>query len=65
MIVFLEVIYTLFDLDLLRIDENYIIHLDKSIEYKEYKKLDLKYFRLPKNKKSHPSSEALKKDLKT
>ena len=25
-------IYTLFDLDLLRIDENYIIHLDKSIE---------------------------------
>ena len=57
-------IHTLFDLDLLRIDENYIIHLDKSIEDKEYKKLDLKYLRLPKNKESHPSSEALKKRFK-
>jgi len=34
-------IHTLFDLDLLRIDENYIIHIYKSIEDKEYKKLDL------------------------
>ena len=57
-------IHTLFDLDLLRIDENYLIHIDKSIEYKEYKKLDLKYLRLPKNKESHPSSEALKKRFK-
>ena len=57
-------IHTLFDLDLLRIDENYLIHIDKSIEDKEYKKLDIKYLRLPKNKESHPSSEALKKRFK-
>ena len=57
-------IHTLFDLDLLRIDENYLIHIDKYIQDKEYKKLDLTYLRLPNNKESHPSSEALKKRFK-
>ncbi len=54
-------IHTLFDLDLLRIDENYLIHIDKSIEDIEYRKFDGKYLRLPNNAEIHPSKAALKK----
>jgi len=54
-------IHTLFDLDLLRIDKNYRIHIDESIEDKEYTKFDSKYLRLPANQEFHPSKEALKK----
>ena len=53
-------IHTLFDLDLLRIDENYLIHIDKSIEDIEYRKFDGKYLRLPTNAEIHPSKAALK-----
>tara|TARA_B100000401_G_C52518888_1_gene583329 strand:- start:192 stop:359 length:168 start_codon:yes stop_codon:yes gene_type:complete len=51
----------LFDLDLLRIDENYLIHIDKSIEDIEYRKFDGKYLRLPFDLEFYPSSDALKK----
>ena len=54
-------IHTLFDLDLLRIDKNYRIHIDESIEDKEYTKFDSKYLRLPANQEFHPSKDALKK----
>ena len=54
-------IHTLFDLDLLRIDKNYRINIDESIEDKEYKKLHLKFIRMPNNKESYPSTEALEK----
>ena len=54
-------IHTLFDLDLLRIDENYLIHIDKSIEDIEYRKFDGKYLRLPTNEELQPSREALQK----
>ena len=52
-------IHTLFDLDLLKIDENYSIHIDKSIDDKEYMKLDGKSIRLPINPDYVPSKEAL------
>ena len=52
-------IHTLFDLDLLKIDENYSIHIDKSIDDKEYMKLDGKSIRLPINPDCAPSKEAL------
>ena len=52
-------IHTLFDLDLLKIDENYSIHIDKSIDDKEYMKLDGKSIRLPMNPDYVPSKEAL------
>ena len=45
-------IHTLFDLDLLRIDKNYRINIDESIEDEEYKKLHLKFIRMPNNKES-------------
>ncbi|MBO8223110.1 hypothetical protein HA142_06245 [Prochlorococcus marinus str. XMU1401] len=54
-------IHTLFDLDLLRIDENYLIHIDKSIEDIEYRKFDGKYLRLPCDEEFIPSKDALKK----
>ena len=54
-------IHTLFDLDLLRIDKNYRINIDESIEDEEYKKLHLKFIRMPNNKESYPSTEALEK----
>ena len=54
-------IHTLFDLDLLRIDKNYRINIDESIEDEEYKKLHLKFIRMPNNKESFPSTEALEK----
>ena len=54
-------IHTLFDLNLLRIDKNYLIHLDKSIKDNEYRKFDGKYLRLPANEKFNPSSDALDK----
>ena len=54
-------IHTLFDLDLLRIDENYLIHIDKSIEDIEYRKFDCKYWRLPSNLEFYLSSDAFKK----
>jgi len=54
-------INTLFDLDLLRIDKNYRINIDESIEDKEYRKFDSNYLRLPANQEFHPSKDALKK----
>ena len=54
-------IHTLFDLDLLRIDKNYRINIDESIEDEEYKKLHHKFIRMPNNKESYPSPEALEK----
>jgi len=46
---------------LLRIDKNYRINIDESIEDKEYRKFDSKYLRLPANQEFHPSKDALKK----
>ena len=57
-------IHTLFDLDLLKIDENYSIHIDKSIDDKEYMKLDGKSIRLPINTDYVPSKEALTQRFK-
>ena len=54
-------IHTLFDLDLLRIDKNYRINIDESIQDEEYKKLHLKFIRMPNNKEYYPSTEALEK----
>ena len=48
-----------FDQNLLKIDENYSIHIDKSIDDKEYMKLDGKSIRLPINPDYVPSKEAL------
>ena len=54
-------IHTLFDLNLFRIDENYIIYVDKSIEDNEYRNFDSKYIRLPAGEEFYPSRDALKK----
>ena len=54
-------IHTLFDLGLLKIDSNYTVHIDKSIEDKEYQKLNGKILDLPFHSFNSPSKEALYK----
>jgi hypothetical protein len=56
-------IHTLFDLRLLVIGPNYLIHTSKCLEGSEYEKLSGHKIRLPRNPKQYPSPEKLAKQF--
>ena len=48
---------------LLRIDKNYCINIDESIEDEEYKNYILSLLRMPNNKESYPSTRGIRKKI--